>query len=402
MSQTYERLMHTALRYPIIDNHCHNLLKATSRDHFTLERLTSENDGSPGDGLPHASFTLAHMRAVRQLAKLYECDPNWAAVKQARASLEYDELCRRCFADQNIYGLLIDTGLATVPNHCEPVEWHAKWTTGGVSKTIIRVEAVAEGILNDMMSRCEERPPVMDDFLERFKSLLSSLAQDEGVVGFKSIICYRTGLEIALNPERTNTVDQSIMSSLFNNYRKAGAVRICHRLLNDTIAHLTLSIAAHFNFTQALAIRDLRIHKANPSLLQPVIDKYKDTQIVLLHASYPYTREAGYLASVYGNVYVDIGEIWPYASADAQRTAIRHAMDLCPTNKILFSTDAHHWPDGYFLAVQQGRAAFHEVFSDYVRRSDLTEDEAILIVRGIYFHNTNRLYKLGLAEPLAN
>jgi len=42
---------------------------------------------------------------------------------------------------------------------------------------------------------------------------------------------------------------------------------------------------------------------ANPALLQPVIERYSQTQFVLLHASYPYTREAGYLASVYGNVF---------------------------------------------------------------------------------------------------
>jgi len=144
MTESYSRLAHVALTYPIIDNHCHNLLTAASRDHLALERLTSENDGAQGDGLADARFTIAHMRAVRQLVQLYGCLPNWEAVKEARAALDYDELCRRCFEGQNIFALLIDNGLGDVAEHCEPVSRHAQWTTGGVARIVLRVESIAE------------------------------------------------------------------------------------------------------------------------------------------------------------------------------------------------------------------------------------------------------------------
>lgn len=36
---------------------------------------------------------------------------------------------------------------------------------------------------------------------------------------------------------------------------------------------------------------------------------YPKTIIVLLHSSYPFTREAGYLTSVYSNVFLDFGEV---------------------------------------------------------------------------------------------
>ena len=41
--------------------------------------------------------------------------------------------------------------------------------------------------------------------------------------------------------------------------------------------------------------------------------RLRQVPLVLLHASYPYTREAGYLASVYPHVYVDLGLAVPGA-----------------------------------------------------------------------------------------
>jgi predicted TIM-barrel fold metal-dependent hydrolase len=60
---------------------------------------------------------------------------------------------------------------------------------------------------------------------------------------------------------------------------------------------------------------------------------------VLLHSSYPYTRDAGYLASMYPNVYLDFGEIFPVLSPEGQRGVIRQILELCPTNKIMWSSE---------------------------------------------------------------
>ena len=72
--------------------------------------------------------------------------------------------------------------------------------------------------------------------------------------------------------------------------------------------------------------------------MQPIIEAYPNTPIVLLHASYPYTREAGYLTSVYKNVHLDIGEVFCFLSSQGQRAVMQEAFELAPTNKILFSS----------------------------------------------------------------
>jgi predicted TIM-barrel fold metal-dependent hydrolase len=60
---------------------------------------------------------------------------------------------------------------------------------------------------------------------------------------------------------------------------------------------------------------------------------------VLLHASYPYMREAGYLTAMYKNVYLDIGEVFPVVSGRGQEALIRQVLELAPTNKIMWSSE---------------------------------------------------------------
>lgn len=123
--------------------------------------------------------------------------------------------------------------------------------------------------------------------------------------------------------------------------------------------------------------------------------------IVLLHSSYPYTREAGYLASVYKNVYLDIGEVFPMVSRDGQEKILRQALELTPTTKILWSTDGHHYPETYWLANRQGREALDKVMVEYVKSEDLTVLQAMLAVKQVLFENSNQLYNLGLKIPSA-
>src|SRR6188768_2468214 len=62
-------------------------------------------------------------------------------------------------------------------------------------------------------------------------------------------------------------------------------------------------------FHTGLGDNDITLSLSSPAHLQPIIKAYPKTLFVLLHSSYPYTREAGYLTAVYHNVYLDFGEV---------------------------------------------------------------------------------------------
>lgn len=92
-------------------------------------------------------------------------------------------------------------------------------------------------------------------------------------------------------------------------------------------------------FHTGLGDNDLLLTKASPSHLQPLIRAFPSVPFVLLHSSYPFTREAGYLASVYANAYLDFGEIFPMVARHGQRRTVEQMLELAPTSKLLWSTD---------------------------------------------------------------
>ena len=80
---------------------------------------------------------------------------------------------------------------------------------------------------------------------------------------------------------------------------------------------------------------------SSPAPLQPLIAANPRTTFVLLHASYPYMREAGYLTAMYKNVYLDIGEAFPVVSRGGQEALIRQVLELAPTNKVMWSSELY-------------------------------------------------------------
>jgi len=120
-----------------------------------------------------------------------------------------------------------------------------------------------------------------------------------------------------------------------------------HESFSPYFVHLTAKLIQQspikkpFQFHTGLGDNDINLRLSNPSYLQPFIVEYPEVPIVLLHASYPFTTEAGYLATVYQNAYLDIGEVFPFVSQDGQERVIRDALDLCPSEKLLWSTGIH-------------------------------------------------------------
>lgn len=197
---------------------------------------------------------------------------------------------------------------------------------------------------------------------------MTALGSDSDVVGFKSIACYRTGLDIETTDDPASILRSLVeISSIYN---AKGSIRLAHKAFNDYVVRLLLQIASvvrkpgafhlPFNnhqlqpadsppffrclvqFHTGLGDSDITLRLSSPSCLQPVIKLYPNTLFVLLHSSYPFTREAGYLTAVYPNVYLDFGEVFPFVSGEGQRSIIQQVLELCPTNKILWSSECSH------------------------------------------------------------
>lgn len=403
----YRELAKAAFSYPAIDNHAHPFLSEKHRNALAFEGLNTE---ASGDALTDSIYTLACYRSTAQLAKLFGLkgdDANWDGVKKMRASLDYMQLCRMCMRPTGIQCILIDDGLSGVADLAEGYRWHNRFTASP-TKRIVRIEAVAEKALLELVRTYEGEVNAaiartfLPVFITMFVESITASARDSEVVGFKSIACYRTGLDISTSAPKEE-IEQCLLE-IWKQYEAKGVLRLAHKALNDRLVRIVLGIAGDarkpVQFHTGLGDNDMTLTKSSPAHMQTIIRAYPETVFVLLHSSYPYTRDAGYLTAMYKNVYLDFGEIFPILSADGQRAVIKQMLELAPTNKILWSTDGHWWPETYYLASIQSRQALYEVLADCIRRDELTDLQAATIVENMLFHNSNKVYDLGLVPKL--
>ncbi|CAG8438347.1 10813_t:CDS:10 [Dentiscutata heterogama] len=343
-----EALLRIVSTFPLIDNHCHNLSTSNASLTCPLEICFSK---ACVDALKNAPQAIALKRCIRQLAEFYNCPPTLDNIKQVRDLMSYIDLCKSCFKSTGIQSLLLDDGLDALgglmdmQSHVELVD---------VVRRIVRIESIAEKILYDLATSvaCTNQKVLkFSAFEESLKKQFEIYAKSESVAAFKSIAAYRSGLNIDCvpNPEATAVAFGNFISDFESLPDKKGSVR-------------------------------------------PLIEKYPNAKFVLLHAAYPYTRQSGYLASIYSNVYVDIGLVFPLISASGQQASLRELLETCPSNKILFSTDGHYHPETFYVAAIQGR----EVLLESVENGEFSYEETIKIAKEIMFENSNKLYKLKL------
>ncbi len=85
----------------------------------------------------------------------------------------------------------------------------------------------------------------LDKFTKELQNSLSVSAASEDVVAFKSIACYRTGLNIATRNSEQEISDCFVMAN--KKYLADGKIRLAYKALNDHIVRVALEIAGEHN-----------------------------------------------------------------------------------------------------------------------------------------------------------
>jgi predicted TIM-barrel fold metal-dependent hydrolase len=76
------------------------------------------------------------------------------------------------------------------------------------------------------------------------------------------------------------------------------------------------------------------------------------------------------------------------------REAIAMLLELSPTTKIMYSSDAHLIPELYYLGAKWGREALGYVLEQAIQTGDLTSQEAEAIAVDILRQNAATLYRI--------
>ncbi|MEH1911457.1 amidohydrolase family protein [Nostoc sp.] len=364
---------------PLIDQHAHNILRPEVFAQYPYASAFTESY-DPEIINYHALHTFFYRRSLREIAALLNCEAEEAAILARRESLGLEELTQIYFRAANLEAIYLDDGLQ--PETILPISWHERFIP---VRRILRLEILAEQLI-----------PQSEDFatfLARFNSELDP--PPFGVVAFKSIACYRSGLDIQPVADEVAAAHFDLLKHQLQNQ----PLRLTDKSLIDFLLQQALLVAAKYRLPVQLHTGygdpDLDLRLANPLNLRYLLElpQYRCVPLVLLHASYPYMQEAGYLASVYPQVYLDFGLAVPFLSVSGMREVIRQLLELTPTTKLMYSSDAHSIPELYYLGAKWGRQLLGEVLEQAIADSDITVTEAEAIAVAILRENALVLYQ---------
>ncbi|CAK9263231.1 unnamed protein product [Sphagnum jensenii] len=378
--QDHERIRTVCAQVPLIDAHAHNVVGLDSNLPFLVCLREAR-------GLDAVRQSLAFQRSLKELAVLYGCEPTLAAIEQYRQSVGLEAISQKCFDAANIEFVLLDDGLTM--DKMVSIGWHRKFVPG--VHRLLCIETVAEAILNQGIQA--NMRWTLESFDHRFISTLDSYPFK--VVAFKSIAAYRSGLRI--NPLVSA---QESEDALHENLRWGSPVRVSKKALVDFIFVRALEVATQRGIPMQIHTgfgdKDLQLELANPLHLRAVLEHstFSQCRVVLLHGSYPFMREASYLAGVYPQVHLDFGLVVPKLSVRGMRCAVSDLLDLAPVNKIMFSTDGYAFPETFYLGAKWSREILARVLIEAFDNGDMLLEEALAAADGILGRNALEFYKL--------
>jgi uncharacterized protein len=370
----------------VIDNHCHGLYRQQRpadvlawRWHFT-ESFDSEMPAR------HVPTSLAYTRLMRALAGFLACAPEEDAVLAARAAHGEDALIGELLRAAQIEVLLVDQGFPPVERVRPDAE--VAEITGCRLAPILRLET----LMQDLIAAHD----TLEAVVEALRVALADI-RAAGYVGLKSIAAYRIGLDIRVwEPEQA----QVAFADARREVAARGAVRLASKPLLDTLLWVAFAEAARqevpVQFHTGYGDTDMDLRLGSPLHLRAVLEdrRLRGMPVVLLHSCWPYTREGGYLAAVYGQVYLDLSYGIPFLSTGEHLNFTRAALAVAPVSKLLYSSDGVGVPELHWLSAIEGRQALAHALEECVAGGDLTPAEARRAGEAILRENARRVYRL--------
>ncbi|KAI7996319.1 Protein fluG [Camellia lanceoleosa] len=132
-------------------------------------------------------------------------------------------------------------------------------------------------------------------------------------------------------------------------------VRITNKNFIDYLFVQSLEVAIQYDLPMRIHTgfgdKDLDLRLSNPLHLRTLLEdeRFSKYRLVILHASYPFSKEASYLASVYSQVYLDFGLDVPKLSVHGMISSVKELLELAPIKKVMFSTDGYAFPETFYL-----------------------------------------------------
>ena len=328
--------------------------------------------------------TLYLRYALLRLAEIHDCEPTWDAVVAARnvaVAADYSGYARRLYATCGLTTLVTDFG----------------YPQPAVDVDAFRAEIPAEVVpvyrIEPLIVELLEAPIGWREFRRRFEEAIAGALTDGGYRGLKSIIAYRTGLDVS---PLSRTSDQGLQAL---DAIRRGIGGAAMKKLRDHLLCRALELCMEFDFPMQIhaGMGDWQVNlvKCRPALLMDLLrfPTFRGCKVILVHTGYPYHAEAGYMANMLPRVYCDVSEGVPFA-AHAARRIIGETLEMAPLNKVVFGTDGFTLPEINFVGTILGKQALGQVMAELVADGFLAAADVEEAARWILAETARGLYRI--------
>lgn len=365
----------------LLDHHVHGVIKENPSISEFASMIT-ESDRQPED-LTIAMNSQVGFSVRKWCAPILDLpehvDPN--TYFERRIEIGAEEVNKRLLRASGITHSLIETGYRG-----ELIHFPNEMARLGNQKVheVVRLETVAEKIL-DSGSVTEK------SFAKDFSEHLIAATKD--AVGLKSIIAYRYGLHFDPTPPSVGEVEKAI-SPILRDVDSGIPARISDPVILRHLIFAGLELELPIQFHIGYGDPDLFLHLCDPLLMTSFIKhaESRNVPIMLLH-TYPFHRNAGYLAQMFKNVYIDVGLAINFTGARSKEV-IAESLELAPFHKILFSSDAWGLPELTYLGAKLFRNGLGEILSEWVNQDLWSLTDAKRVVASIASENAISAYQL--------
>jgi hypothetical protein len=383
---------------PVVDAHCHPWRNSERVAHDPLgfeDRVTMMGMCLISSGLLDTEGQ-AHLRLLtdstpfaltmrRRLAEHLGCEPSKDAVAEARhRAFGADPVAynRRLWETGDITGLVYDEG------YPQPTISRDEFVADSAA-TVHRV-----GRIEPWIAELRQNAETYEELEGRFEEQLDRAAADPELVAFKSVIAYRTGLDVE------QAAPDDFCERAFQNWRADGfaETRQEAKPIRDRLLRVALRAAKRHD-------RPVHIHcgggdpsivlgHARPQDLFPLLSEHDDQPVVLIHSGWPWLEEGAYVASILPQVYLEMSITMPWGSFAVDQK-LEVLLGAAPPAKVLYGSDESTEPEVIWLSAQLGREALGRVLGAATERGWLDRAEAQTIGEGVLAGNVRRLHGIG-------
>jgi uncharacterized protein len=367
----------------LVDHHCHGVLTDDPDDEAFDAMLT---EGGPAPGQTNFD-TPVGMSVRRHSAPLLDLEPHAppAEYLRRRRELGAAEVNRRLLSATGTELFAVDTGFRPKGLTSATELAEAAGLSRAAGRVVVRLEQVAEQL--------PEGGTDAGGFAAAFPRALEAAVREQQAVGVKSIAAYRTGLDWdSRRPDRGEVTDAAVRWYARDGVPEASGWRLDDPVLVRHLLWSAVDLGLPIQFHIGYGDADIRMYRVDPTLLTDWLDLHR-VPVMLLH-TWPYHRQAGYLASVHPHVYYDVGLAMHNVGRPRGAAILAEAMEVAPFTKLLYSSDAFGLAELYHLAAAGFRAALARVLGERVADGEWAASDAIRIAELVTSRNALRVYGL--------